>query len=143
MTEAISEIEENFRQRAQKRQWVSLIAATYLRLGFPALLSLTILYKNDLGDAFWPVIITTSLVQILSVLVRVFTGKSETALTQADDEDHSSTGGKNRSGASVSYYDFAPDRLFQRYLQGDEDAGRKALEAVRREVESDLHEARL
>lgn len=85
MTEAISEIEEYFRQRAQERQWVSLIAATYLRLGFPALLSLTILYKNDLGDAFWPVIITTSLVQILSVLVRVSTGKSENAFFEYRD----------------------------------------------------------
>ncbi|PQJ34840.1 hypothetical protein BSZ35_09705 [Salinibacter sp. 10B] len=46
------------------------------------------------------------------------------------------------SGGAVSYYDFSTDRLFQRYLQGDEDAGRKALEAVRREVESDLREAR-
>ncbi|PQJ34838.1 hypothetical protein BSZ35_09695 [Salinibacter sp. 10B] len=85
MTEAISEIEEYFRQRAQERQWVSLIAATYLRLGFPALLSLTILYKNDLSDAFWPVIITTSLIQILSVLVRVSTGKSETAFFEHRD----------------------------------------------------------
>jgi hypothetical protein len=43
---------------------------------------------------------------------------------------------------TVSYYDFLPDRLFRKYLRGDEDAGRRALEAVRREVESDLREAR-
>jgi len=43
---------------------------------------------------------------------------------------------------TVSYYVFLPDRLFRKYLRGDEEAGRRALEAVRREVESDLREAR-
>jgi methyltransferase-like protein len=49
---------------------------------------------------------------------------------------------ENGDDETVSYYDFLPDRLFRRYLRGDEDAGRRALEAVRREVESDLREAR-
>jgi hypothetical protein len=49
---------------------------------------------------------------------------------------------EGNDGEAVSYYDFLPDRLFRKYLRGDEDAGRRALEAVRREVESDLREAR-
>lgn len=49
---------------------------------------------------------------------------------------------EENDGGAVSYYDFLPDRLFRKYLRGDEDAGRRALEAVRREVESDLREAR-
>lgn len=63
--------------------------------------------------------------------------------TPDETQDENRRQDKESDGKTVSYYDFAPDRLFQRYLQGDEDAGRKALEAVRREVESDLHEARL
>lgn len=77
VSDSLSHIERHFRERAQTRQWVSLLAAGYLRLGFPALLSLTILYKEALGTAFWPVMISTSLVQGLSVLIRASTGKSE------------------------------------------------------------------
>jgi hypothetical protein len=50
---------------------------------------------------------------------------------------------EERDDETVSYYDYSPDRLFKKYLQGDENAGRKALEEIRREVESDLREARL
>lgn len=155
--DSLSEIERHFRERAQKRQWVSLLAAGYLRLGFPALLSLTILYKEPLGAAFWPVIISTSLVQGLSVLVRALTGKSEYAFFESRDLEHTheelqsqyeNEGQDDRcqyedgGEESVSYYDFLPDRLFRKYLRGDEEAGRRALEEVRREVESDLREAR-
>lgn len=85
VTDSLSEIERYFRERAQKRQWVSILAAAYLRLGFPALLSLTILYKSDLGNAFWPTIVATSLVQVLSVLIRALTGKSEYAFFEYRD----------------------------------------------------------
>lgn len=85
MTSSISEIERYFRQLARRRQWISLIAATYLRLGFPALLALAILYREELSDAFWPIIAATSLAQILSVLVRAATGKSEYAFFEYRD----------------------------------------------------------
>jgi hypothetical protein len=49
----------------------------------------------------------------------------------------------DRNEGIVSYYDFATDRLFQRYLQGDESAGRRFVKEVRREVEDDLRKARL
>ena len=85
VSDSLSDIERHFRERAQKRQWVSLLAAAYLRLGFPALLSLTILYKDALGEVFWPVVAVTSLVQGLSVLIRALTGKSEYAFFEYRD----------------------------------------------------------
>lgn len=85
MTAPVSKIERYFRQRARDRQWISLIAATYLRLGFPALLSLSILYRGELSGAFWPIIIATSLAQVLSVLIRVATGKNEYAFFEYRD----------------------------------------------------------
>jgi hypothetical protein len=85
----ISKIEKYFRETAAHRQWISVAAATYLRLVFPAFLALLITYRADLGSAFWPAVILLSAVQVLSVIVRAVSGKNEQAFFEYLDLERS------------------------------------------------------